>query len=528
MILLAGFLEVMLDALILIGLALSVGGVAFRLAVLRPIRPELPPAALRRNLSLAAAGGAIVFLSQLATLAIEPWALADDLGKLPLGPFFATGFARASLVRAVLGGAVAAYALRVRASQGRREWPLPALSLLLMASGAPLVHGAGRLEHAGELMAVTVTHQLGAVVWVGGLVHLLAQRLGGLGREARTWPRLVARFSPVAIGSVAVILATAAVLAWQYVGSVGALLGTAYGAMALSKAILMVAALLLARAGYLQARRWRTRPDVAGSDPHLVPRLEAEAATLLVVLLAAAALTSQPPAVDVKDRPTPAEVAGIFAPKRPQLVPPPYREMVESAAPSLDPFAAPGRFDRVQSNFNHNVSGILLLIASMAALLGRATRARLARHWPLLLLPLAAFMLALAEPNGWPFGNEGLFETLLAPSVLLHRAATLLVIALAVFEWRVQAGGLAATRWRYVFPLLCLAGGALLLTHSHSVLAARWAFLIEVSHNAIGVLAVLTGVTRWLELRQGDEHRTLAWPTFMVLIGLVLLFYRET
>jgi putative copper resistance protein D len=322
-------------------------------------------------------------------------------------------------------------------------------------------------------------------------------------------------------------MAPYAVLGWQYIGSVSALLGTAYGAMALSKTVLLAAALFLARAGYLQARRWRVRPE-AGADRHVVPSLEAEAATVLVVLLAAAALTSQPPAVDVKDRPTPAEVASVFAPKRPQLVPPPYREMLANAAPSLDPFAEPGLLDRVQSNFNHNVCGILVLIAATAALLGRAVRARAARHWPLLLLSLGAFLLALGEPNGWPFGSESFFATLLAPSVLVHRSATVLVIALAVLEWRVQAGGLAATRWRYAFPLLSLAGGALLLTHSHSVLAARWAFLIEVSHDAIGLLAVLTGVTRWLELRREEERRSLAWPAFMALIGLVLLFYRET
>ena len=169
-----------------------------------------------------------------------------------------------------------------------------------------------------------------------------------------------------------------------------------------------------------------------------------------------------------------------------------------------------------------------MLLAAAVALLGRAARARIARHWPLLLLPLAAFLLAFAEPNGWPFGTEGFFATLRSPAVLLHRAATGLVLALALFEWRVQAGGLGATRWRYAFPILCFVGGALLLTHSHSVLAARWAFLIEVSHDAIGLLAVLMGVSRWLELRSGHERRALAWPALMALVGLVLLFYRET
>jgi putative copper resistance protein D len=74
-------------------------------------------------------------------------------------------------------------------------------------------------------------------------------------------------------------------------------------------------------------------------------------------------------------------------------------------------------------------------------------------------------------------------------------------------------------------------GGALLLTHSHSVQAVKWAYLVELSHNAIGLLAVLVGLGRWLELRSPDAatRRTsgLLWPTCMVLVGLVLVFYRE-
>jgi putative copper resistance protein D len=153
------------------------------------------------------------------------------------------------------------------------------------------------------------------------------------------------------------------------------------------------------------------------------------------------------------------------------------------------------------------------------------------RHWPLLFLLLAIFMLIIAEPNGWPLGTEGFWETMVVPGVIQHRLATFLVGGLALLEWRVQVGALAETRWRFAFPLLCLTGEALLLTHSHSVFAIKWAFLIEVSHNAIGLLAVLIGVGRWLELRLPspvNRYPAFLWPVFMMLVGLVLVFYRET
>jgi len=407
---------------------------------------------------------------------------------------------------------------------------LTVLAILLLASGAPLVHGASRLHAAAALTLLTVAHQAGATTWAGGLVHLVAQRLGGRGDAgwARAWPDLLARFSPLAIASVSLLVATGAALVWPYVGTVGALVGTPYGVMILSKAALLAAALLLARTSYLAARAWRLRGDRSAADARVPPRLEAEMGAVLAALLAAAALTSQPPAADVRERPSPREVAAAFAPKRPQLVPPPHAAMVAGAAASLDPYATPGALDRVQSNFNHNVAGLLLLLAAAAAFAGRRAGAGVGRHWPLALLPLGLFVLALAEPNGWPFGTEGFFETLLAPSVLVHRAATALVLALALLEWRVQAGSLGATRWRFLFPLLCAAGGALLLTHSHALLPSRWAFLTEITHDAIGLLAVFMGVARWLELRRGDGRRSLAWPACMALIGLVLVFYRET
>jgi putative copper resistance protein D len=178
------------------------------------------------------------------------------------------------------------------------------------------------------------------------------------------------------------------------------------------------------------------------------------------------------------------------------------------------------------------MAGILVMVIGLGALLDRVGRVCWARHWPLLFLPLGIFLVLLSEPSGWPLGNvEGFWETLVVPTVLQHRLATLLVIGLGLFEWRVHVGGLGLTRWRFVFPLLCLVGGALLLTHSHTLFSIKREFLIEVSHAAIGVLAVLVGTGRWLELRlplPANRFPAFLWTLSMVLVGLVLLFYRET
>ncbi|BDG03133.1 copper resistance D family protein [Anaeromyxobacter oryzae] len=535
MILLAGFLEVVFKALVLVGFVLATGGVAFGVGVLRPLRSRVPASMLARTLALVALGGGAVLIFQLATLLIEPWALADELGRWPVAEFLATRFARAGLAHAAVGGVLAMGALWARARAGRgASWALLASGAgLLAATGAPLVHGASRLEGAAALATITVVHQVAAGIWAGGLVHLLAQRplcRDGLGAP-ETWAAMVSRFSRLAVSGVLVIGATGALLGWRYIATTSGLVGTAYGAMVLTKVALMGAALVLGAGNFLAAMRWRSRGATAGEAEMVRSRVEAETGIVLVIVLAAAALTSQPPAVDVREKATPREVAEMFAPKPVRLAPPPYREMVATAAPTLDPYALPGPFDSAQSNFNHNIAGLLVIVVALGALLDRSGKVPAARHWPLAFLALAAFMLILAEPNGWPFGPEGLFETLLAPSALLHRVATALVVALAVFEWRVRVGGLAATRWRFAFPSLALVGGALLLTHSHSVLAAKRIYLIEVSHNAIGFLAVLIGIARWLELRSPDgaarRRYGLVWPACMALVGLVLVFYRE-
>jgi putative copper resistance protein D len=81
-----------------------------------------------------------------------------------------------------------------------------------------------------------------------------------------------------------------------------------------------------------------------------------------------------------------------------------------------------------------------------------------------------------------------------------------------------------------VFPLLCAGGGALLLTHSHAMLNLKSEFLAEVSHMPLGILGVIVGWSRWLELRLPPPANQIpgrVWVASMVLIGILLVFYRE-
>lgn len=538
MILFSGFLEVILRSLAIIGLVLAIGGIVFSLVVLRPWRLDrfFSPEALDRTLRIVMAGSVVIAVSQTASLLITPWALADEFGRWPVGEFLLTRFAFAGIIHSALAVLlVITTAVLMKHVGSLRAWIAEVVAaLMLLASGAWLVHAVSRLEDALSLMTITILHQLGAAVWIGGVAYLLLLQRFMRDRAGYSdwWPVAVSRFSPFALSAATLLVLAGLYLAVSYINTWTGMVGTAYGAMVLTKIVLLGAALAFGALNFFSIRQWNKYEIKRFVMARTPVSLEAEALLGLIILLGAVALTSQPPSIDIlSDVATPAEVASVFTPKIPQLAPPPYREMLSQAASSFDPFAITSALDHMQSNFNHNVSGLIVLLTGIGALLFRSGKAPWARHWPLLFLLLALFLLVYAEPTGWPLGNEPFWGALIVPGVLQHRLATVLVIGLAVFEWRVRAGALAGTRWEYAFPLLCVAGGGLLLTHSHTAFALKQAFLMEVSHDALAVLAVFAGIGRLLEIRfPSPENRVFGyiWPFCLVGVALALLFYRES
>ena len=70
----------------------------------------------------------------------------------------------------------------------------------------------------------------------------------------------------------------------------------------------------------------------------------------------------------------------------------------------------------------------------------------------------------------------------------------------------------------------------MLLTHSHAITNVKEEMLAELSHMPLGVLGVMAGWSRWLELRLPPKDRAIPawiWPVCFVLIGVGLLNYRE-
>src|SRR5262245_51679684 len=366
MVLLAELLDTFLRGIVLMGVAVALGGIAWGLWVLRAgprpvMTPSAPIAAVRRGLALVWAGAVAVGVGQGLLLTLKALALSNAFGAEALGDFADTLHFVAGATRILVALAMAAaVAWLQRAIDASSRWLIvAALAVLLAASGAWLTHGTGRVDDRAALMTRTALHQVAASIWVGGLVQL-----GACWRLARQsplvdglWPELVARFSRLAGLSVLALVLSALPLAWTYTESVSGLVGTGYGALLLTKVTLMGAALVLAACNWRIARRGGEPGPQAPLRTRLPRLVETEAIILVMALLTAATLSAQPPAIDVApaDRATLAEVAEVFRPKLPDLHTPSVEIMRRNRAEAatIGGERAPDAYR--WSNFSHNV-----------------------------------------------------------------------------------------------------------------------------------------------------------------------------
>jgi len=450
----------------------------------------------------------------------------------------------------VLAGILAvASALTIAALTGAHALKNYAVLLLpaalILVSSVMTSHAMARLDYRLTLAVVTALHQGATATWLGGLFYLLITIPRSPDNQFAR--QLISRFSKLALISVAVLASAGFTLGFAYVGSLPAVYGTSYGIMVATKVILFGTLLLLGALNFQIARS----PSGGAVITSLKRFGEAELGIGITIILTAASLTSLPPAIDLKaDRVSRQEIAARLAPQIPRLASPSVQDLPEDVyAAEVKAFDAgtlssvsfvPGQAgtrpntpaEKSWSEYNHHWAGLIVLAIGLLAFLAQTKHFPWARNWPLLFLGLSLFLFLRSDPETWPLGPNGFWVTLQDPEVLLHRIFSLLVIALAIFEWRVQTGRVATEQARLIFPALVAAASALLLTHSHSLGNIKEEVLAEFSHAPLAILGVVVGWSRWLELRLPSENKVRdrmawLWPTCLVLIGLLLLNYRE-
>ncbi len=312
-----------------------------------------------------------------------------------------TNFALSGMLVAVASAVLAALAARYSAAL-----LLPAI--LLMGASITISHAFACPDHLPALLSVTLLHRIATSAWIGGLPYLLLVLSRG---EEDSIAPVARRFSRVAAVSTALLLGAGLLLGWQYTGNVEGVYGTSYGVMLGTKAVLFTLLLFLGSSNFFLLRRSTGFASNAWLRMRRV--VECEVAIGFTEILAAASLTSQPPAIDLKDgRVSAAEIIARFTPHVPRLTTPSLAALSPATPLSAEEskrFGAPlsyvpgssyeesSQADIEWSEFNHNWAGACVLAAGILAVLAQTKRMRWARHWPLAFLGLAVFILVRAD-----------------------------------------------------------------------------------------------------------------------------------
>ena len=276
-----------------LGLALAVGGVGFRLLVMREAPPERPQ---RRFFWVTGIGIVGVLEAGIAAFLLR----GEDALQLPFSRFLygdlsplaqGTRFGQTFVVME-LGFALFAALLYLAWLLERDAFLWAAFVLgLVFVSGLSLSgHSAADAGHSWVSELADWVHLSAATLWVGGLVQLALV-------VWPSWPELRAtafrRFSRVATVLVALLLSAGTYLSILRLPHLHDLWATGYGHVLLLKLGLVCLALAWGAAHHFLAVPRIERPGVTGT---LARTLVGESAVAMAVLLMAAVLTdSKPP-----------------------------------------------------------------------------------------------------------------------------------------------------------------------------------------------------------------------------------------
>lgn len=544
-----GFLDVVLRVIALSTEALMIGGISFLLLAAFPFADALGADAepiLRRCRTLIGWSAALAVFGALSNITLNVLLLRAS-ADVPIAQGLAANFAIAEMVRAAAAAGLLLTVARPVGTAGHKT-TLVVLAVILLAAATATSHSVSRMTDRLPLALADTMHQLAASVWIGGIPYFLFALAGT--ENPIAWRSIGKRFSQMSMISVAILLVAGLVLATVFVGSWQGLYGTSYGVMVVGKAVMLLGLLFLGGMNFRTVERLRRDPST--SILRMRRFAEVEIGVGLSVFALAASITSSPPSIDQPYDQVPWSVtAERMAPVMPRLKSPEYDQMaIPALQAKLDAEAAansnsaerprafvPGETppvprtpaDIAWSEYNHHWAGIFVIVIGLLAL-AEKVGVRWARHWPLAFLGLAIFLFVRSDPEAWPLGRIGFFESLRDAEVFQHRIIVFLVAGFGLFEWSVRTGRTTRPWAPLVFPVLTAVGAGMLLMHSHNISDVKEQFLIELTHLPLAIMAVASAWARWLELRLPAPSNRIPgfiWPVTYVLIGFLLLDYRE-
>ncbi|PKM38456.1 MAG: copper resistance protein [Gammaproteobacteria bacterium HGW-Gammaproteobacteria-10] len=538
---LADFLDSLVGGVDRVFFSAAIGGLIWGLFMLKPWHGRYNDKHLSSTVSLIYYGACGLAFTQGFALILKVWLMYATLGIWPFPAFADTIQFKAGLARMIVIGCLAYYvgrSLSLHPASKNAWYIAAAIAIPALLAGAWLAHGAGRFDARIQLMTMTVIHQIGAAAWVGGVFQLLniwrLQRRNSI--DPMLWPNFLRRFKKLGLVSLCILLVTGLPMAIGYIDSWNGFIGTGYGNLLMVKLLLLGTALFLA---YLNNRG--TREFFEQNSKTLLYReipsyIQAEAFVLISILFTAVSLATQPPAIDIPETTaTWQETLATFKPRIPLMTSPTHEELM-AGEPGRTAIVGqvPSRAMTDWSDYNHNVAGVFVATIALLSIYAnlRPPPPHRGPLWPLGFAFLGLFLFIRSDPEVWPLGPVGFWEsTLNSGEILQHRIATLLAFIMGVLEYKARHPNNVHRKLVYMFPILGAFGGLMLLTHSHVGFQAKTAFLIQAGHTLMGVFSIIVASARWLEIQLHDPKQKqiagLISAFAMLQVGMILMFYQE-
>jgi hypothetical protein len=193
--------------------------------------------------------------------------------------------------------------------------------------------------------------------------------------------------------------------------------------------------------------------------------------------------------------------------------------------------------DKRESEFNHHLAGLLMILAALFFL----AQDRLASRWPgaqyawaACLLLAGVFLLVFSDTEIWPFGYQSFYYAVTHNvEVAQHKTFAAILVALGVVATLRTGGRLRGVWSAWIFPALALAGATMLLFHHHGGMHGPDAMqtMVRVQHQHLRFAGAGVGVALAKGLADTSaKWRPVfnkLWPIFMIALGVMLLMYTE-
>jgi len=294
------------QAAVYAGTFLVAGLAAFELLVLH-VSPGAAPVLRRRLQRVRGWASATAAVGLVLAVPLTPaWQAGAGLGALADPATWAAGLATDSTLAGALGltGLLAATLLAPRAArETRAAWPAGVVLGASALALASLVLVGHTRTYGPPWLVVTADalHVVAGAVWLGGVLGLALVLAPSAHVDPRRAAVTVARFSALGAWVVLALAVTGTVLGWRVLGSLDALVSTAYG-----RSLLVKVGLAVCLVGLAAWNRYRLVPAVRGRGPaggptgatarrRLGRTVTAEAVLLAVVLAVTGLLVSRSP-----------------------------------------------------------------------------------------------------------------------------------------------------------------------------------------------------------------------------------------